>query len=197
MRRNPAGLLTKTAALVAGVLALTGCIKMDMDMKLSSDDKVSGTVIVGFNGALFEAMGQKPADVIKEMETEAKAELKKPENKLKTGTVSVKGYNKNGFVGLESSFKGILLTDLKKATGVASDAAASTGGSSASEDDFKIERKGNTYVFTGVMDLSDMADSSATTVKGQKTTTTMGIPASTPPCSRTPSCASRSRSRAP
>lgn len=173
MRRNRA-VLPKAAALFAGVFALTGCIKMDMDMKLSSNDKVTGSVIVGFSAEAIKAMGQNPADFAKEMVGDAQ---KEQQGKLPAGaSVTVKPYNKGGFAGVETAFKNVPINELQNATGVASDAAASVGGASSGDDDFTIVRKGDSYVFTGVMNLSDMGGETGTTVKGARTTTTMGIP---------------------
>lgn len=147
--------MTKTAALVAGVMALTGCIKMDMDMKVSSDDKVTGTAIVGFSTQALSAMGQKPDAFIKEMLADSQKELKDPKNKLPAGaSTSVKAYNKGGFAGVETTFKNMPISELSKATGAASNAANSAGGGSTSSDDFKIVRKGNTFTFSGVMDMA-------------------------------------------
>lgn len=174
MRRNRAVLLSKAAALVAGVFALTGCIKMDMDMKLSSDDKVTGSVIVGFSAEAIKAMGQNPAEFARQLVGDAQ---KEQQNKLPAGaSVNVTPYNKGGFAGIETAFKNVPISELPRATGAATEAAASIGGSSSGGDDLKIVRKGDTYVFTGVMNLSDMGGDTGTTVKGARTTTTMGIP---------------------
>jgi hypothetical protein len=157
MRRTFSTLLARSGALVLGVAALTGCIKMDMDMKLTSDDKVSGSVIVGFSDQAITAMGQKPADFAKEMVKESATQTNDPKNKLPAGSkLSVKAYSKGGFSGVESVFSNMPITELSRATGAASDAAASAGasGGSSSKDDFKIVRKGNTFVFTGAIDMA-------------------------------------------
>jgi hypothetical protein len=118
MRRNVRTLITHTAAALAATVALTGCIKMDMDMKLSSSEKVSGSVIVGFSDQAITMMGQKPADFSKEMMKEANTSVKDPKNALpKDAKVETKAYSKNGFTGVQTTFSNIPINELGKATG--------------------------------------------------------------------------------
>ena len=56
--------VAKVVALAAIALLMTGCIKLDMDLKVSSDNKVSGTVVVAFNKQLLSLTGQDPSQVI-------------------------------------------------------------------------------------------------------------------------------------
>ena len=137
--------LVRVVAGATAVVALSGCIKLDMDMKIKSNDKIDGSVIVGFSSQLIEMMGQKKADFIKEMQTSVKqSDLPKG---AKTST-----YDKNGFVGTQISFKDLPASDFRKATGAAAGAAASTSGG-ASGDDFKLVKKDGKWNFTGTMDL--------------------------------------------
>ena len=136
--------LVRVVAGATTVLALSGCIKLDMDMKIKSNDKIDGSVIVGFSSKLIEMMGQKKADFIKEMQTSVKtSDLPKG---AKTST-----YDKNGFVGTQISFKNLPASEFRKATGAAAGAAATSGGTSG--DDFKLVKKDGKWNFTGTMDL--------------------------------------------
>jgi hypothetical protein len=155
MRRNIRTFITHTAAALAATVALTGCIKMDMDMKLSSSEKVSGSVIVGFSDQAITMMGQKPADFSKEMMKEANKSVKDPKNALPRGAkVETKAYSKGGFTGVQTTFSDVPISELDKATGAASNAANSAGGATSSSDTFKIEKKGDSFVFTGSLDTS-------------------------------------------
>src|SRR5262245_10599662 len=42
----------------ATLLLLTGCVKLDVDLTVGSDDKVSGTFIVGIDKSLLQFTGQ-------------------------------------------------------------------------------------------------------------------------------------------
>lgn len=139
--------LTRVVAGATAVLALSGCIKLDMDMKIKSNEKIDGTFVVGFSTALIEMMGQKKADFIKEMQSGMKT------SDLPKGA-KTKVYDKNGFVGTQIEFKDLPAREFSKATGAAAGAAASTGGG-ASGDDFKLvkSKDGKSWNFSGTMDL--------------------------------------------
>jgi hypothetical protein len=159
MRSNVRSFLTRSAAAIVTTVALTGCLKMDMDMKVSSSEKVSGSVIVGFSDQAIAAMGQKPADFSKEMMKEANTSVKDPKNALpKDAKVDTKAYSKGGFTGVQTTFSNIPISELGKATGAAASAASSAGGSTSSSDTFKIEKKGDSFYFTGSLDTSSIGD---------------------------------------
>jgi hypothetical protein len=135
--------LARVVAGATAVLALSGCIKLDMDMKVKSNDKIDGTMIVGFSTQLIEMIGQKKEDFLKEMKTSS-ADLPKG------AKASV--YDKKGFVGTQITFKDLPVSDFTKATGAAAGAAATTSGG-ASSDDFKLVKKAGKWNFSGTMDL--------------------------------------------
>lgn len=146
--------LTRLVAGATAVVALSGCIKIDMDMKVKSNDKLDGTFIVGFSTQLIEMMGQKKADFIKTMQSDTK-------NLPKGAKTSA--YDKNGFVGSQITFKDLPASEFTKATGSAAGAAASTAGGT-SGDDLKLvkSKDGKSWNFSGTMDLkgSSGADTS-------------------------------------
>jgi hypothetical protein len=139
--------LTRVVAGATAVLALSGCIKLDMDMKVKSNDKIDGNLIVGFSTQLIEMMGQKKDAFIKEMQASLKTS-----DLPKGSKTSI--YDKNGFVGTQISFKDLPVSEFSKATGAAAGAASTTGGGS-SGDDFKLvkSKDGKSWNFSGTMDL--------------------------------------------
>ena len=147
--------LTRLVAGATAVLALSGCIKLDMDMKLKSNDKIDGTFIVGFSTQLIEMMGQKKKDFIKEMQTDTK-------NLPKGAKASV--YDKKGFVGTQITFKDLPASEFSKAVGSAAGPASSTTGA-ASGDDLKLvkSKDGKSWNFSGTMDLKGSSGTDTST----------------------------------
>lgn len=146
--------LTRVVAAVVGVFSLSGCIKMDMDMKVGKNDKLDGTVIIAFSSELLQATGQTKKQILDSMKT--------------SGSSTVKGaktsaYDKDGWIGQRITFSGIPASEFGKATGAAAGAAAATG-SKASGDDFKLVKVDGKWQFNGTMDL-------ATSTTGGKTST--------------------------
>jgi hypothetical protein len=132
-------------ATVGLVSLLSGCIKMDMDMKLSKDEKISGTMIVGFQKSLLEMMGESEDEFLKDM-------------KLGEGMPKgskVKKYEKDGYIGQEVSFKDLPASELSNLGNAAKGAtAAASGDASTSKDDLKLAKVKGKWVMTGTMDLS-------------------------------------------
>lgn len=145
---NIRGKLFATVTAIGLVSLLSGCLKMDMDMKLAKDGKVSGTMIVGFQKTLLEMMGQTKEEFLKDL-TLSKSMPKG--SKIKT-------YDKDGYIGQEVSFKDLPASELKTLGGAAKGATAAAGGDpSSSEDDLKLEKVKGKWVMTGTMDLSSAA----------------------------------------
>jgi hypothetical protein len=139
-----------TAVATAGLVSLlSGCIKMDMDMKLSKDEKISGTMIVGFQKSLLEMMGQTKEEFLKDMKL---GEGMPKGSKVKT-------YDKDGYVGQEVSFKDLPASELNNLGNAAKGATAAAGGdaSSSSKDDLKLAKVNGKWVMSGTMDLSSAA----------------------------------------
>lgn len=157
MRRK----LTALALTAVSAFALSGCIKLDMDMKVTSDAKIDGTMIVAFNEAAMkqlESMGDslggdsKTATTKKQksFEEQTKDDIKDAQKKLPKGS-TVKLYKKNGWLGQEISFKGV---DPSVAMGAGLGASATgSGGTSSGTDTLKIVKVGNTLKLDGVLDM--------------------------------------------
>jgi hypothetical protein len=140
------------AAAIIGIASLlSGCIKMDMDMKLSKDEKISGTMIVGFQKSLLEMMGQTKEEFLKDMKL---GEGMPKGSKVKT-------YDKDGYIGQEVSFKDLPASELNNLGSAAKGVtAAASGDASSSKDDLKLEKVKGKWVMSGTMDLSSAAGSS-------------------------------------
>jgi hypothetical protein len=140
---------------------LSGCIKLDMDVKVSKDEKISGTVIVGLQASVLELLGQTKAEFLKEMKT-AKDTPK---------GAKAKPYDKGGFVGQEITFTNLPASEFTTVAGAAKGVTAAAGagldssGTDAaaeapSPDDIKLEKVNGKWVMTGTLNLSDKAESS-------------------------------------
>jgi hypothetical protein len=133
-----------TPVLLALALVLSSCIKLDMDMKLGKNEKMSGKVIVGVQSSMLEMMGETKDDFFKDMEKSNAKDLPK--------TVKVKRYDKDGFIGQEMSFKDMPASEFAN---LSASAKSTTGGDSeSSPDDLKLVKKGDTWVFTGTLDFA-------------------------------------------
>ncbi len=136
------------AATVGLVTLLSGCIKMDMDMKLSKDEKIAGTMIVGFQKSLLEMMGESKEEFLKDMKL---GEGMPKGSKVKT-------YDKDGFIGQEVSFRDLPAAEFNNLGKAAKGAtAAASGDPASSKDDLKLAKIKGKWVMTGTMDLSSAA----------------------------------------
>ena len=136
------------AATVGLVTLLSGCIKMDMDMKLSKDEKISGTMIVGFQKSLLEMMGESKEEFLKDM--------KLGEGMPKGSKVKI--YDKDGYIGQEVSFRDLPAAEFNNLGKAAKGAtAAASGGPASSKDDLKLAKVKGKWLMTGTMDLSSAA----------------------------------------
>jgi hypothetical protein len=150
----------KALAITAGAaFALSGCIKLDMDMKVKADTKIDGTMIVAFNEeamksmeGMMEGLGDKnsktPTTKAKSFEQQTKDGVKEAQAKLPKGS-SVKLYKKDGWLGQEIKFSNV---DANTALGAGLGAGATTG-STSSSDTLKVTKKGNTLELSGSLDL--------------------------------------------
>lgn len=123
------------AALTTLVAAsLAGCVKMDMQLDLQSDDTVDGSMVFAVSNALAEMTGQDPATIAEEMSADTLD--------MDEGTItSTQPYDDGEYVGSEITFEGETLESF----------AGSTDG------ELSIVREGDEFVVSGTMDLSDEA----------------------------------------
>ncbi|WP_188521922.1 LppM family (lipo)protein [Isoptericola cucumis] len=129
-------LRTALAALLAavGLVALAGCMKVDMDMTLSEDDTVSGSMVMAISNQLAETMGMEPGQLWDQAGGELQQDL--PEG------ATQEPYSDDEYTGSEFTFTDAPIENF------------SGGGA----EDLSITREGDEYVVTGTMDLSEGAD---------------------------------------
>ena len=143
--------------------ALSGCIKLDMDMKVRADTKVDGTMIVAFSEEAmksFEAMGasmgeglndknsKTPTTKPKSFQQQTEESVKETQGKLPKGS-KAKLYKKNGWIGQEISFSGV---DAGVALSAGTSAGSTTGGT-ADTNKLSIVKKGDSLELNGVLDM--------------------------------------------
>jgi hypothetical protein len=130
--------LLGAAALTLAAAGLTGCMKMDMQFDLQSDDTVDGTMIVAVSTELAELTGQSPEDLADQMTSEM-VPLDEGE-----GEWSTEPYDDGEFVGSEITFEGAPLASMAEG---------------ATDESLSIVRDGDEFVVSGEMDLTDTTGS--------------------------------------
>jgi plastocyanin len=121
------------------VLALTGCIKLDMDLTVHADDTVDGTMIFGFNREMSDMMGEE-ADMFDGMMDEL---LDMDLGEDAPDEVTVEPYDDGTFVGQEMTFQGMPLEEF---------------GGDEGTSELRLARDGDEFVFEGDMDMSDTGE---------------------------------------
>jgi hypothetical protein len=126
------GVLTLIAVL------MSACLKLDMNLQVSSDNTVSGTIIFAIQKQILELAGGSVDDLFSEAPLPSDAP-----------GVTVKDYEDDTFAGKEISFDSVPITQFSGDT----------------EDELKITREGDVFHVSGTLDLSS-ALSGATGVSG-------------------------------
>ncbi|MFC7878396.1 LppM family (lipo)protein [Isoptericola sp. NPDC057391] len=126
-------LRTAIAAVLAavGLLALAGCMKVDMDMTLSEDDTVSGTIVMAVSNSLAETMGMEPGELWDQAGGEMSQGL--PEG------ATQEPYSDDEYTGTRYTFSDAPISDI----------------SGGDDESLSITRDGDTYVVDGTMNLSE------------------------------------------
>lgn len=128
----------KTIGLAAAsVVALAGCIKMDMHLDLQSDDSVDGTMTVAVSKPLAELSGQDADALVDQMRSDFLG------SSDDFDSVSADPYEDDDFIGSTMRFEGAALDQF-------------SGG--ATGDSISIVRDSDEFVISGVMDLADEAE---------------------------------------
>lgn len=156
MRRKISALLATTIS----AFALSGCIKLDMDMKVRADTKVDGTMVVAFSeetmkafegmsAGLVDKKSKTPTTKQKSFEQQTKDSVKEAQAKLPKGS-TVKLYKKDGWIGQEIKISGVdAATALNAGT-----SAGSTTGPASDANKLSIVKKGDTLELNGELDLA-------------------------------------------
>ncbi len=116
------------------LLALSGCVKLDMDMNVRADNTVDGTLIIAVDKAVLAASGQSEADFLKQFETQGPFS---GSDRPKQGTVSSTRYDVDGLVGRSYVLKDVPLAEF----------GGGAGG-------LTITRKGDRFFVAGQVDMT-------------------------------------------
>lgn len=122
---------TATALGALVVLALSGCMKMDMDIELHADDTVSGTFIVGISNEFADLVGQSPDQMAEEMAAEM----------VDVDGTTVAPYADDDYIGTVTTFDAVPLAEWTA--------------SNADDESLRVVREGDEYVVSGVLDLTE------------------------------------------
>ena len=136
MRSTTGTRIGRVVAVGAVALLLTGCIKLDLDLDVSADDTVSGTVVFAFSKQLLELTGQSADELFKGGATSLPSDV--------PGTTTAP-YEDDRFVGQKITFDHVELSRFN------------TEGS-----DLTIDHVGDEFHVAGSMDLSGSATGSTT-----------------------------------
>ncbi len=131
----------RIGAFVALVFLMTGCIKLNMNLGINSDNTVSGTVEFGVQKELLDLTGQNVEDLLG---SDAPFASNAP-------GVTVEPFDDGEFAGQRFIFEDLPIEEFNSG-GIAGASGATSGAGSG--DMLQIARQGDTFVVTGVLDLS-------------------------------------------
>jgi hypothetical protein len=130
----------RIGAFVALVFLMTGCIKLNMNLGINSDNTVSGTVEFGIQKELLDLTGQNVEDLLGSVA---------PFPSSAPG-VTIEPFDDGEFAGQQFTFEDLPIEQFNSG-GIAGASGATAGGAG---DTLQIAREGDTFVVTGVLDLS-------------------------------------------
>jgi len=113
-------------------LLLTGCLKLDMDLAIGSDDTVSGSIVFGVSKDVLELTGGSAEDLLG-------GETPFPSDQP---GVTAQPYDDGDFAGQEFTFDGVPIAEFSD---------------QEDPDALTIVREGDTFEVSGVLDLSSGA----------------------------------------
>lgn len=122
----------RVLALGAVALLLSGCIKVDMDLDVSSDNTVSGSAVLAVDQNLVELSGQSADQLFQDVDL----------SNLPPGA-TVTPYEDEGFVGQQVAFEAVPLAEFS--------GGQTLGGSG---EDLSITRVGDEFHVAGGLDMS-------------------------------------------
>lgn len=137
----------RIGAFIALVFLMTGCIKLNMNLGINSDNTVSGTIEFGVQKELLDLTGQNVEDLLG-------SDAPFPTN---APGVTVEPFDDGEFAGQQFIFEDAPIEEFNSggilgASG-ATGASGETSGAGAG-DTLQIARQGDTFVVTGLLDLS-------------------------------------------
>ena len=131
----------RIGAFVALVFLMTGCIKLNMNLGINSDNTVSGTVEFGVQKELLDLTGQNVEDLLG---TDSPFASDAP-------GVTVEPFDDGEFAGQQFIFEDLPIEEFN--SGGVAGASGATGVTGAG-DSLQIARQGDTFVVTGLLDMS-------------------------------------------
>ncbi len=134
----------RIVAFVALVFLMTGCIKLNMNLGINSDNTVSGTVEFGVQKELLDLTGQNVEDLLG-------SDAPFPSN---APGVTVEPFDDGEFVGRRFIFEDVPIEQFNSGSLVGGTGATGASGATGAGDSLNIARQGDTFVVTGVLDLS-------------------------------------------
>jgi len=131
---------------VALVFLMTGCIKLNMNLGINSDNTVSGTIEFGIQKELVDLTGQNVEDLLG---SDAPFPSSAP-------GVTVEPFDDGEFAGRQVILEDVPIEEFNSGGTVGASGATGASGptSGAGADSLRIARQGDTFVVTGVLDLS-------------------------------------------
>ncbi|WP_405057985.1 hypothetical protein OG474_35365 [Kribbella sp. NBC_01505] len=99
----------RAAIVVACLLALTGCGKFDGDLKVGSDETVSGTMQIGIDKQLLEASGQSLDKIRERVDSSIK--------ELTTDGIACDPFDDSQYVGSKCTFDSVPFEKMGQSTG--------------------------------------------------------------------------------
>jgi hypothetical protein len=132
--RSRRSLMARVAAVLLLALALSGCLKMDIDLTLDGD-QADGSMIVGVNRALLDMSGESIEDVLADIGIDEEI----PEG------ATVRSYEDDVYVGQEFVLNGVDIAEFTEEEGLSIPHDAEAG----------------TYDVSGAMDMTDIGTEAA------------------------------------
>ena len=130
---------------MALVFLMTGCIKLNMNLGINPDNTVSGTIEIGVQKELVDLTGQNVEDLLGR---DAPLGGNAP-------GVTVEPFDDGEFVGRRVILEDVPIEEFNSGGIVgASSATGASGPTGGAGDSLQIAREGDTFVVTGVLDLS-------------------------------------------
>jgi hypothetical protein len=133
------------AARIIGALALamglTGCVKLDVDLTVTSDDTTNGTLILAVETRLLEAAGQTPDSLYDTLAA----------NVGNDASIKPEKYDKDGFSGIELTLEDVPLATVPDLGPIGS---------------LQFTRDGDQYQFDAVLNLGADVTSSISVPEG-------------------------------
>ena len=122
----------RTIGVAALAVALTGCVKLDMELTVSSDDTVDGTVIIGLDKSIADLSGMSEDELREEMQRDLELD------DLPDGATA-EPFEDDSFIGTQITFEDVPLDEVSE---------------DASEDDLTIVHEDGKYTVSGALDLT-------------------------------------------